>query len=473
MVLLQENQAQAEPSTDPVVSAGVSSSRTSRKFTIAVCLLLLLSMCVFWLISAYNTQNLLRQQADSLGQTLAQQTAVQLTELVLANDPISMNVVLGGITRDSTIAEIAVLNIDGEIVAVAAGAHTPVETIIPLPVTLNALEGVYLAPILLADSVAGYIRLRLDLSYIEVGLVNNFIFVIAATLILIAVAATLTTTYFRYLISFPINLLAFSISNIRKGKIETCPEPDDNSEISVAIKQFNATAEFLAQNTFLDNFGHRKPEEDAQSFKAIPGKQDVTLLNIKMTNFHFLASTLSEERLISLLNKYYFFAGKVSQLYNGHVGYCSDGEIIVNFGSVQLEEEQAFYAICTAQLFLYLVGDLSDIDESHIGAKFKLAVHSGQAVSGLYSPITQDTNNFTGRTLDLTRQICDECPDNALLISESCFEHAGAGTRVSAEEFSIVDDEEQIITYISLEPMSDYKLLLERQAIQVVTLYSD
>ena len=471
---MQENQARAEPSADPVVSAGVSSSRTSRKFTIAVCLLLLLSMCVFWLISAYNTQNLLRQQADSLGQTLAQQTAIQLTELVLANDPISMNVVLSGITRDSTIAEIAVLNIDGEIVAIAAGAQTAVETIIPLPVTLNALEGVYLAPILLADSVAGYIRLRLDLSYIEVGLVNNFLFIIAATLILIAVAATLTTTYFRYLISFPINLLAFSISNIRKGKIETCPEPNDNSEISVAIKQFNATAEFLAQNTFLDNFGHRKPEADAQSFKAIPGKQDITLLNIKMANFHFLASTLSEERLVSLLNKYYFFAGKVSQIYNGHIGYCSDGEIIVNFGSVQLEEEeQAYYAICTAQLFLYLVGDLSDIDDDHIAVKFKLAVHSGQAVSGLYSPITQDTNNFTGRTLDLTRRICDECPDNALLISESCFEHAGAGARVSAEEYYIIHDEEQIITYISYEPMSDAKLLLERQAIQLVTLYSD
>ena len=220
--------------------------------------------------------------------------------------------------------------------------------------------------------------------------------------------------------------------------------------------------------------GHRKPEEDEQGFKAIPGKQDVTLLNIKMANFHFLASTLSEERLVSLLNKYYFFAGKVSQIYNGHIGYCSDGEIIVNFGSVQLEEEeQAYYAICTAQLFLYLVGDLSDIDDDHIAVKFKLAVHSGQAVSGLYSPITQDTNNFTGRTLDLTRRICDECPDNALLISESCFEHAGAGARVSAEEYYIIHDEEQIITYISYEPMSDAKLLLERQAIQLVTLYSD
>lgn len=430
-------------------------------------------MCAFWLISAYNTQNLLRQQADSLGQTLAQQTAIQLTELVLANDLISMNVVLVGITRDSTIAEVAVLNTNNEIIAAASGTSAPIKTIIPLPVTLNALEGVYLAPILLADSVAGYIRLTLDLSYIEVGLVNNFLYVIAASLLLMAVAATLTTTYFQYLISFPINLLAFSISNIRKGIIETCPEPDDNSEISVAIKQFNATAEFLAQNTFLDNFGHRKPEADAQGFKAIPGKQDVTVLNIKMANFHFLASTLSEEQLVGLLNKYYFFAGKVSQLYSGHVCYCSEGEIIVNFGSTQLEEEQAFYAICTGQLFLNLVGDLNDIDGEHVAAKFKLAVHSGQAVSGLYSPITQDTNNLTGKTLDLTRQICDDCPDNTLLISEPCFEHAGAGTRVSAEEFSIVDDEEQIITYMSHEPMSDFKLLLERQAIQLVTLYSD
>lgn len=430
-------------------------------------------MCVFWLISAYNTQNLLRQQADSLGQTLARQTAVQLTELVLTNDLISMNVVLGGITRDSSIAEVAVLNINSEVIVAAGGTQTAVKTIIPLPITLNALEGIYLAPILLADSVAGYVRLTLDLSYIEVGIVNNFLYIIVASLLLMIVAATLTTTYFQYLISFPINYLAFALSNIRQGKIETCPEPDNNSEISVAIKQFNATAEFLAQNTFLNNFGHRKPEADAQSFKSVPGKQDVTLLNIKMANFHFLASTLSEERLVGLLNKYYFFAGKVSQLYNGHVCFCSDGEIVINFNSVQLEEEQAFYAICTGQLFLYLHGDLCDIDGEHIAAKFRLAVHSGQSVSGLYSPITQDTDNFTGKTLDLTRQICDECPDNTLLISNTCFDHAGAGTRVSAEEYSIVDDEELIITYVSNDPMSDYKLLLERQAIQLATLYSE
>lgn len=470
---MSEDQSQNKPTADQSPKAGSKTSKISRRFSIAVCLLLLLSMCIFWLISNYTTQNLLRQQADNLGQTLAQQTATQLTELVLANDLISMNVVLGSLIENSSIAEIEVLNINNELIAVATGNQQTFSTIIPLPVPLSRVQAEYVAPILLADSIAGSVRLQLDLSYIEVGIVNNLLLITAATLMLLLLAAAVTSTYFQYLVSFPANLLAFSISNIRKGEIDTCPEPDNDNEISAAIRQFNTTAEFLAQNTFLDNFGKRKPEADAHSYRAEPGKQDVTLLAIKLANFQYLASTLSEELLVNLLNKYYFFAGKVSQLYNGSVSYCADGELIVNFNSVPLEEEQAFYAICAGQLFLQLIGDLGDVQGEHIKVKFKLAVHSGQTVGGLYSPITQDSNNLTGKTVDLTRKICDECPDNSLLISQSCFEHAGAGTRVDAEEYIIIDDDFPLVTFVSHEPMSDYRLLVERQAIQLVTLYTD
>ena len=106
-------------------------------------------------------------------------------------------------------------------------------------------------------------------------------------------------------------------------------------------------------------------------------------------------------------------------------------------------------------------------------SKYKLVVHSGQHVSSLYSPITGTTNNLTGKTLDQARDICRECPDNALLISESSYIHAGAYSKVDADEFVDVGDEEVIRTYLGREPMSDYRLLLERQAIQLVTLYSD
>ena len=473
MVALQEDLPQNNSSAEISSVTAKKNTQISRKFATAVCLLLLLAMCVFWLISNYNTQDILRQQADNLGNILAQQTATQLTELVLANDMISMNVVLGNLARNSSIAEIAVLNIDNEIIAAAKSELETPAAIISLPIQLNRVQADYLAPINVAGSTAGFVRLNLDLSYIETGIVNNFLFILAATVLLLIVAVTLTTTYFQYLISFPANLLAFAISNIRKGEIETCPEPSNHNELSTAIRQFNATAEFLAQNTFLDNFGHRKPEADPDQFTPSYGTQDVTLLSIKMANFHYLASTLSESTLVNLLNKYYFFAGKVAQLYNGKVTYCAEDEVVINFASEQLEEEQAFYAICSGQLFLQLVGDLNDIEGEHIAAKFKLAVHSGQAVSGLYSPVTQEKNNLTGKTLDATRKICDEAPNNTLLISERCFDHAGASARIDAEEFSIVDDEVQMKIYLSNDPMSDNSLLLERQAMQLATLYTD
>ena len=473
MAELQEDPPNNSSSVQAAPAFAKRNTQISRKFATAVCLLLLLSMCVFWLISNHNTQNILRQQADNLGKLLAQQTATQLTELVLANDMISMNVILGNLARNSSIGKIAIVNIDNEIIAAARSELTTPATIIPLPIEFNRVQADYLAPITVAGSIAGYVRLSLDLSYIETGIVNNFLFVLASTLLLLIVAVTLTTTYFQYLIGFPANLLAFAISNIRKGEIEACPEPSNQNELSMAIRQFNATAEFLAQNTFLDNFGHRKPEVDPEQFTPSYGTQDVTLISIKMANFHYLASTLSESTLVNLLNKYYFFAGKIAQLYNGQVTYCSEDEVVINFASDELEEEQAFYAICSGQLFLQLVGHLNDIEGERLAAKFKLAVHSGQAVSGLYSPITQEKNNLTGKTLDATRRICDAAPNNSLLISKHSFDHAGAAARIDAEEFSIIDDDINITTYLSNDPMSDNSPLLERQAIQLATLYAD
>jgi|TARA_B100000959_G_C14945769_1_gene609820 uncharacterized membrane protein affecting hemolysin expression len=469
---LPDQQQQPDISTEVKPLAAIKSSSISRKFTVAVCALVLLSMCVFWLISSYNTQNILRQQANNLGPTLAQQTASLITEMVLANDLISINVVLGNLIQGSGIAEIAIINVDNEIIAVASEPQGQPSFLIPLPVQIASVSEEFVAEITVVDSIAGYVRITLDLSYIEVALVNNLLFVVGATLLLLIVAVTMTRTYFQYLISFPAKLLSFALSNIRKGDIATCPGPDNNNELGMVIRQFNATAEFLAQNTFISNIGHKLPKSENENFSDNTGQQDLTILCIKMANYHYLCSTHSEEDIVNLLNKYYFFAGKVSQLYNGNVSYCTEGEVIVDFTSIRLEDEQSFYSICAAQLFLQLIGDLRDIGGKHIPCKFKLAVHSGQAVSGLYSPITQDSNGLMGKTLDLTRQICDECPDNALLISDTSFIHAGVGTRVTAEEFSIVDDDYQVITYLSDEPMSGFKFLLERQAIQLVTLYT-
>ena len=306
----------AETDTEQAADAKPAApvSKLSRKFTSAVCLLLVLAMCVYWLVSSYNTRNLLQQQADGLGQTLAQQTATQLTELVLANDLISMNVVLSSLTADASIEEITVLGINNNVIASASSRAESPRPLIPLPLPLPTLSADYRAEIALPDSVLGAVQIRLNLDYIEVGSINNLLLICGVTLLLILLAVVMTSTYFQYLVTFPSNLLSFALSNIRQGNIETCPEPDNNNELSHAIRQYNTTAEFLAQNAFLDNFGNRQPVTDPQQLKIVPGQQDVSLLIISMANYQYLASTLQETVFVRLLNRFYFFVDKVSQL---------------------------------------------------------------------------------------------------------------------------------------------------------------
>ena len=154
------------------------------RFTVAIASLVLLCMCVFWLISNYTNQNLLRRQADSLGATVARQTAIQVTDLVLANDLISTRVVLEQLTRGSTIAEAAVINVSGEVVAISNNELEPPRSLLPIPTDY----GEYEAPIELENTVAGTVRIVLDLSYIEAGTGNNLIFILVAAFAIIVVA---------------------------------------------------------------------------------------------------------------------------------------------------------------------------------------------------------------------------------------------------------------------------------------------
>ena len=448
-------------------------SRVSTKFTVTGCLFLVLAMCVFWLISSYSNRSLLQQQADGLGQALAEQTAIQLTELILANDLISMNVVLNSLTEATGVQRISVLSVDDAVLAQAEGRVEAIRPLVPLPVPLAASRAQYEAPITLNDAVAGTVRLELNLDYIEAGAVNSLLLIAAATFLLLTVCVLLSGIYFQYVVSFPANLLAFALSNIRKGEIDTCPEPEANHELSAAIRQYNATAEFLAQNTFLSQLSTHTPSSGSPNSGTAAGGQATTLLVISMANYQYLASTLPSETLIELLNKYYFYIDKVSRLYNGSVCFCADGEAVIHFSSVEIEEDQSFFGICCAQLFLQIIGDVNDVGDDPISAKYRIAVHSGQSLNSLYSPITQSSNNLSGETLDEARMICQHCPDNALLISAASFEQAGGLSRLDAEHEFKIGEATRISTFLAREPMAEYKPLIERQAIQLVTLFAD
>src|SRR5690606_18341905 len=83
------------------------------KITLSVSLLLILILVAFWLALKLQLQQTVAQQTDTLGNILARQTADSVTELVLANDVLGLNVVVNQLARENGVANITISDVDG------------------------------------------------------------------------------------------------------------------------------------------------------------------------------------------------------------------------------------------------------------------------------------------------------------------------------------------------------------------------
>ncbi|MGV3591478.1 MAG: hypothetical protein ACO1PZ_07290, partial [Gammaproteobacteria bacterium] len=161
------------------------------KITLSVSLLLILILVAFWLALKLQLQQTVAQQTDTLGNILARQTADSVTELVLANDVLGLNVVVNQLARENGVANITISDVDGR------------------ELTSTALQGMrkedgstpYVAPVTLQGAIAGYVSLSLDESFLTNPVTRPdavFFIIIGAGLVLVfaashAIAAQVTT----------------------------------------------------------------------------------------------------------------------------------------------------------------------------------------------------------------------------------------------------------------------------------------
>lgn len=449
--------------------APVSHLKVGQKLAIGSCALLILSMCVFWLVTNQTIENILRQQADSLGNALARQTAILATELVLANDLISMNVLLSQLTRDTAISQAAILSIDDQVIAISgASLSAPDEA----QSGSADLFGSYVAPIALQDSLAGYVRIHLDQRYIDQGVTRNFLFMLIALVLLVLTGISVTLALAQHFVTFPLRMLIASMHSVRRGEPEPCPYGERGDEVGALIRNYNRLIYDLEDPEIRQAVFGEEPEPAAiaQTPPAYgrPGTTVVSVLHLSISNYRSALHEHDPVETVELINTYYFYIHKVAQLYNGNIEKCAGDEILLTFGTVQSDDDHSFHAVCAALLFLQLASTLGrELEAQSLPSlQFRAGLHCGELLTGIISSLEQKSYTVAGENLELTRQICHEGPIGTLLISESVYLQAEAQSRLITEEFNeIVDDTtgEFIKTWLVDEPMANYKALLSRQ----------
>jgi len=441
-----------------------SSLKLGHRFSLTTSVVVVLAMSVFWLITTYTTENILRQQADSLGETLARQTAILVTELVLSNDLISMNVLLNQLTRNAAISQAAVFNVDDQVIAIAGASVSFSNT------DSHQFFGSYISPIALQDSIAGYVRINLDQSYIERGVTRNFILMLIALGLLIIVAITVTLALTQHFISLPLRALSTRITQLQNGEIQLSPFSDRGDEVGVLIQEYNRLAYSLERDVrgrpFLPTQSDRfSAQQDDAGIPDSAGAAHGSVLYIRISNYQGLLHNRRHNRVKRLSNCYLYLT-QVAELYKGNVEFCAEETIMISYGARQIDDEHAFNACCSALLFLAMMQRLPEFE-------LQCGVHCGELLTGVYSPLARNQHTVAGDSIDLAKRICNSAGTDHMIISEQALRQAGGEVHLICEQYSEFFDpdlDQLICTYLVKAPDSSLKALLDSQAEQLLSL---
>ena len=121
--------------------------------------LVALALVIYACVMGLQFKQAMHEQADALGQSLTTQTATSATELLVANDILSLNVLLGNLVKNPLVAHAAIYSVDNRILA-EAGQR-------PRNSLLGEAEGLYQTKITFQDVTAGQLRISLDMSQFQ------------------------------------------------------------------------------------------------------------------------------------------------------------------------------------------------------------------------------------------------------------------------------------------------------------------
>jgi uncharacterized membrane protein affecting hemolysin expression/class 3 adenylate cyclase len=444
--------------------------KIGQRLALTTSILLILAMCTFWLVSNKTTESILRQQADSLGTSLARQTSILVTELVLANDLISMNVLLNQLTREAAVAQAAILSIDDQIIAISdssiAGGPDRASG-------QTDLFGSYVAPIALQDSLAGYVRINLDQRYIEQGVTRNFLFLLAALTLLIATAVSVSFALAQYYISLPLASLRVSIRQLRGGEVSPASFGERGDEVGAVVRQYNRLLyeledPALRREIFAEDEADITSQANSPGLYRRPGSTFVSILSINISNYLEVLESQDDIDTVELLNTFYFYVHKVSDLYNGNVEACTGDDILITFGASKSDEDHSFQAICAALLFLEIASTIGRelAAQALVAPQFKAGLHCGELLTGILSSLDRQHYTVAGGNVDLSRLICAKAESGELVISDDAYHQADADDRLIASKLSemqAANSRSPTQIWRIEEPMDNYKALLHRQ----------
>jgi uncharacterized membrane protein affecting hemolysin expression len=354
----------------------------------------------------------MHEQADALGQSLTTQTATSATELLVSNDILSLNVLLGNLVKNPLVAHAAIYSVDNRILA-EAGQR-------PRNSLLGEAQGLYQTKITFQDVTAGQLRISLDMSQFQQPMLISLQSMGILAAILLALALSLSLRQGRH-ITLPLLQLRvwlrdphpYTPAIDRQDEIGDIarqlharlappppPEPEPEEDEVEEEDQFDDVHEAApapkaaprakitsqAEDDDDEAFAGLMDEDSAHPVAAVVKSnepQNTAVLAVQLGSQEQLRR-LPRTRLTELLERYRDCLEQAASLYDGETFTFNDGSTLVLFHSGDSGEDYLTNAICCGELLRALGHALQiEVADSGITLQLQLGLTQGDDLQGL------------------------------------------------------------------------------------------
>nr|WP_314585241.1 AhpA/YtjB family protein [uncultured Pseudomonas sp.] len=418
-------------------------------------LLVAAALVIYAGIMSMQFRHAMQQQADAVGQSLVTQTANSAAELLVANDNLSLNVLLSNLARNPLVAHAAVYSPDNRVLA-ESGTR-------PSQGLLTATDGIYSTPIRFQDVTAGQVRLALDMDQFQQPMMISLQNMGLLGLILLALTLILSLRLGRQLSTPLLELrvwlrdpddpapgagrldelgdlarqLQSRLVPPKPPKAQVADEDDDpfadeQGGLSVKPPARKAAAKPAARKAPVadvdseldaDAFAELVPDSFTEPpptpAPVVPTEPDIVtsaVLAIQLGAQDQL-SRLPRSRLEQLLERYRDCLQQATELYDGELHTLKDGGSLILFHERSDDDDYLTRALCCGEIMRAL-GHALQVEVVGSGAtlQLQLGLTQGERLAGL--ELAQLLENTTVRNA----QALSRHSRNLLLVEQSIAE---------------------------------------------------
>ena len=393
--------------------------------------LVALALVIYAAVMSLQFKQAMHQQADALGQSLTSQTATSATELLVANDILSLNVLLNNLVKNPLVAHAAIFSADNRIIA-EAGQR-------PKNGLLGPADGLYEARISFQDVTAGNLRISLDMTQFQQPLMLSLQSMAILGGILLALALALSLRLGRHM-STPLMQLRvwlrapdpYTPGIQRQDEIgdlarqlhanlapepEPEPEPEEEPEEAIdapepatQVRQARepgfdklpplppkAAPRRIQAEEDLDDEDGDDPFSDLRDHSPVVARNAPPVPVVPIAKRHSASAVLAvqlgaqeqlrrlpRQRLTELLQRYRDCLDRAASLYQSELHTLNDGSTLMLFHSEDSGDDYLTNAICCGELLRALGHALQiEVADSGITLQLQLGLVLSEEVFGL------------------------------------------------------------------------------------------